>query len=117
MEETLDQWFTIVEIEAARFSIPSCPFLMFYDKYYPGIDNGEWPSAIIDQEGFSPLLDMMNGYLLRIWCDRMLTMATPVNHQYLNTYLMIGDKVPKVLRIWDRISRPDFVQTTLTISR
>ena len=72
-----------------------CTLLLFYDKYYPGIDNGEWPSAIIDREGFSPLLDMMNGYLWRIWCDRMLTTATPVNRQYLNTYLQIGDKVPK----------------------
>jgi hypothetical protein len=95
MEEILDDWFTNVEINAAGFSIPSCPFLLFYDKYYPGIDNGEWPSAITDREGFSPLLDMMNGYLWRIWCDRMLTTATPVNRQYLNTYLQIGDKVPK----------------------
>jgi hypothetical protein len=95
LEETLDDWFTNVEINVAGFSIPSCPFLQFYDKYYPGIDNGEWPSAIIDREGFSPLLDMMNGYLWRVWCDRMLTTATPVNRQYLNTYLQIGDKVPK----------------------
>ena len=73
MEETLDDWFTNVEINAAGFSIPSCPFLLFYDKYFPGIDNGEWPSAIIDREGFSPLLDMMNGYLWRVWCCLLYT--------------------------------------------
>ena len=95
MEEQLESWFTIVEIEAARFSIPSCPFLLFYDDHYPGIDNGEWPTTVIDWEGFSPLLEMMNGYLWRIWCDRMLTTESPVNRRYLNIYLQIGDGVNK----------------------
>jgi hypothetical protein len=71
----------------------NCPFLDFYDKKYPAIDNGEWPSLIVDREGFSPLLDMMNGHLWWLWCDRMLTTEFKLNCQYLNTYLTIGEKV------------------------
>ena len=64
MEEELESWFTIVEIEAARFLIPSCPFLLFYDDHYPRIDNREWPKMVIDREGFSPLLEMMRSMRL-----------------------------------------------------
>ncbi len=95
MQEQLESWFTIVEIDAKNFKIPSCPFLLFYDDNYPGIDNGEWPETIIDREGFSPLLDMMNGYLWRLWCDRMLTTESPVNRRYMNIFLQIGDRVEK----------------------
>jgi hypothetical protein len=95
LHEQLESWFTIVEIDALRFSIPSSPFILFYDDNYPGIDNGEWPATVIDREGFSPLLDMMNGYLWRIWCDRMLTTESPVNRRYMNIYLKIGDSIDK----------------------
>jgi hypothetical protein len=95
MEVLLDRWFMAVAVHTAGFSIPSCPFLPFYDDHYPAIDTGEWPITVLDQEGFSPLLDMMNGYLWRIWCDRMLTTELPGNRSFLNQYLLIGDTVQK----------------------
>jgi hypothetical protein len=92
MKPLLAEWFEAVEENEAQFSIPSCPFLPFYDENYPALDNGEWPSVITDTEGFSPLLDMLNGHLWRIWCDRMLTTSPPLNRQYLNKFLKIGEK-------------------------
>jgi hypothetical protein len=96
MQPLLVEWFEAVEENEARFSIPSCPFLTFYDENYPALDNGEWPSVIIDTEGFSPLLDMLNSHLWRIWCDRMLTTETKLNRQYLQQFLMIGEKAINV---------------------
>ena len=93
LDKPLTAWFKAVETVPARFSLASCPFLEFYDQNYPGIDNGEWPDTIVDTEGFSPLLDMMNGHLWRLWCDRMLTKETKLNREYLNIYLKIGESV------------------------
>jgi hypothetical protein len=95
MDTLLEKWFVAVAQDPANFTIPSCSFLSFYDTSYPAIDTGDWPETVLDAEGFSPLLDMMNGYLWRIWCDRMLTTASKMNCQYLNTYLLIGDAVTK----------------------
>jgi hypothetical protein len=95
MDAMLDCWFKAVGKFQARFSIQSCPFLSFYDLNYPAIDNGSWPDVVTDTEGFSPLLDMLNGYLWRLWCDRMLTTASKVNRKHLVTYLDIGDTVVK----------------------
>jgi hypothetical protein len=66
MESTLvEWWFKAIEDSPADLSVLSCPFLDFNDKIYPAINNGEWPSLIVDREGLfsSLLLDMVNGHL------------------------------------------------------
>jgi hypothetical protein len=48
MESTLVEWFQAIEERPAEFSVLSCPFLDFYDHYFPAIDTGKWPSVIVD---------------------------------------------------------------------
>jgi hypothetical protein len=92
METTLAEWFEAIDDHTVGFSVPSCPFLPFYDQHYPALDTGEWPSSVADREGFSPLMDMVNGHLWRLWCERMLTTESKWNRQHLNAYLLIGEK-------------------------
>jgi hypothetical protein len=68
----------------------STPFLPLYDKHFPVIDTGNWPDTVQDTDGFSPLMDMLNGHVWRLWCDRILTTKSKMNRQYLETYLSLG---------------------------
>ncbi len=54
------------------------------------MDSGEWPPSATDPEAFSPMLDMMNGFAWRIWCERQAITATVLNWNYLKSYLAIG---------------------------
>jgi hypothetical protein len=61
------------------------------------IDTGTTPPTVLDNEGFSPLLDMLNGHLWGLWCDRSLTTDTKLNRQYRSTAMMaetLGAAIP-----------------------
>jgi hypothetical protein len=44
----------------------------------------------LDQQAFSPLADMLNGFFWRLWCDRIFTTSLPMDCKYLHTYLQLG---------------------------
>jgi hypothetical protein len=91
LEPSLNLWFEAVAIEWTSFVILACPFLTLYDEGYPAIDTGEYPDTVLDQEGFSPLLDMLSGHIWRLWCERVLTTDTRLNRQHMHTYLSLGE--------------------------
>jgi hypothetical protein len=91
LQPTLVEWFAAIETDATVFAVQSCPFIPFYDDNYPAIYTGDWPNVVIDQEGFSPLVDMLNGHLWRIWCNCILTTESKLNRQYLQKFLEIGE--------------------------
>jgi hypothetical protein len=95
LQPHLDAWLTAVALHPDRFLIPSVSFLEFYDSHFPAVhNNGEWPDSVLDKhQGFSPLLYMLNDYIWRIWCDRILTTATKVNRSFLDAYLSLGEQV------------------------
>jgi hypothetical protein len=84
-------WFQAIAADPSAFVIQSCPFLPMYDIAYPAIDTGINPETILDNEGFSPLLDMLNAHVWRLWCDRILVTDTKINRNHLNTYLSFGE--------------------------
>jgi hypothetical protein len=86
----LDEWFRNVATHPLRFQISGCRFLSFYDDHFPKMDSGEWPPSATDPEAFSPMLDMMNGFAWRVWCERQATTATVLNRNYLTSYLAMG---------------------------
>jgi hypothetical protein len=71
------------------FVIRGCAFLPVYDLGYPAIDSGHNPETILDNECFSPLLDMLHGHVWRLWCDRILTTDRKMNRNHLQTYLSL----------------------------
>jgi hypothetical protein len=87
----LTLWFQAIAADSSAFAIQSCPFLPMYDTAYPAIDTGINPETILDNEGFSSLLDMLNGHVWRLWCDRILVTDTKINRNHLNTYLSFGE--------------------------
>ena len=90
LEPILTPWFEGLSQDVTLFSIESTPFLPLYDKHYPAVDNGIWPDTVQDAEGFSPLMDMLNGHVWRLWCDHILTVGTKMSRQYLSKYLKLG---------------------------
>jgi hypothetical protein len=63
LEPSLHLWFEAIAAEWTSFVILACPFLPLHDNGYPAIDSGENPETILDQEGFSPMLDMLYGHI------------------------------------------------------
>jgi hypothetical protein len=72
------------------FQISGCLFLLFYDDHFPEINSEEWPPSVTDPEAFSPILDMLNGFVWQLWCDHQSTMATVLNRNYLMSFLSLG---------------------------
>ena len=79
LEPMLTTWFERIAADTALFLITGCPLLPLYDENFPAVDTGAWPETVQDQEGFSPLMDLINGHVWRLWCDRVLTTETKIN--------------------------------------
>ena len=90
LEPMINQWFDLIAADTASFIIPGCPLLPLYDDNFPAVDTGAWPDTVQDQEGFSPLMDLINGHVWRLWCDRALTTETKLNRTHLATFLKLG---------------------------
>ena len=90
IQPQLELWFQAVATTPVRFQITGCRFLSFYDDHFPKMDSGEWPTSATDPVAFSPLLDMINGFVWRLWCERQSTTATVLNRNYLASYLALG---------------------------
>jgi hypothetical protein len=91
LKPTLEPWLTAVATDHQPFLIASRQFLPFYDLHFPDIATGIWPESAPDPEAFSPMLEMLNGFVWRLWCDKVLTTATVLNRNYLKNYLQIGE--------------------------
>jgi hypothetical protein len=91
LKPTLEPWLTAVAADHQPFLIASRQFLPFYDLHFPDIATGIWPESAPDPEAFSPMLEMLNGFVWRLWCDKVLTTATVLNRNYLKNYLQIGE--------------------------
>jgi hypothetical protein len=91
LKPLLEPWFTLVATDSQPFLILERQFLPLYDKHFPDIVSGVWPESAPDPEAFSPILEMLNGFVWRLWCNRILTTATVMNRNYLKSYLAIGE--------------------------
>ena len=89
LKPLLEPWFNAVATDPQLFQISGRQFLPLYDAHFPDITSGTWPDSAPDPEAFSPVLDMLNGFVWRLWCDRILTTATVMNRNFLKNYLSI----------------------------
>jgi hypothetical protein len=87
----MEPWFNAVASDLQLFQILGHQFLPLYDAHFPNIMSGTWPDSAPNPEAFSPVLEMLNGFVWRLWCDRILTTATIMNRNYLKSYLSIGE--------------------------
>ena len=60
LDPMISKWFELIASDTEEFAIPGCPMLPLYDDHFPAIDTGLWPDTVQDNEGFSPLMDMIN---------------------------------------------------------
>jgi hypothetical protein len=90
LKPLLEPWFTTVATDPQLFQISGLHFLPLYDAHFPDIVSGTWLNSAPDPEAFSPVLDMLNGFVWRLWCNRILTSATVMNRTFLKNYLSIG---------------------------
>jgi hypothetical protein len=92
LKPIMEPWFSAVASDPQLFQISGRQFLPLYDAHcFPNIMSGTWPDSATDPEAFSSVLEMLNGFVWRLWCDRILTTATVMNRNYLKSYLSIGE--------------------------
>jgi hypothetical protein len=91
LQPIMEPWFNAVASDPQLFQISGRQFLPLYDAHFPNLSSGTWPESAPDPEAFSPVLEMLNGFVWRLWCDRILTTATVMDRNYLKSYLSIGE--------------------------
>ena len=84
-------WFQAIALDASPFLTPSLPFLEVYDKGFPAVDTGEFPDNIVDALAFSPLQEMLHGYIWRLTCDQVFTVGTVQARKFLARYIKRGE--------------------------
>jgi hypothetical protein len=87
LQPSLELWFASIAHDSSPFVIQGCVFLAFYDSHFRCIPTGVYPTSLLDQQAFSPLADMLNGFFWRLWCDRILTTGSSMDRKYLQSYL------------------------------
>jgi hypothetical protein len=93
LQPSMELWFAAVALDHQPFLIQGRLFLLFYDKHCRDIMTGTWPPTILDQQGFSPLADMLHGFVWHLWCDHILTTGSPMDCKYLLQYLQLGTTI------------------------
>jgi hypothetical protein len=89
LKPLMEPCFNAVATDPQLFQILGQQFFPLYDAHFLDITSGTWPGSALDPEAFSPVLKMLNGFVWRMWCNRIVTTATVMNHNYLKGYLAI----------------------------
>lgn len=87
LQSPITSWLQAIALDPTPFIIPSTPFLDVYDKGFPAVNTGNFPDFIVDPQAFSPLQEMLHGYIWRLTCDAVLAVGTIQAHKFLDTFL------------------------------
>jgi hypothetical protein len=69
LEPLLTPWLVGVQVNPEHFMTPCVPFVEIHDIGFTGLDTGDIPPGISNLRAFSPLLEMMNGFVWCLTCD------------------------------------------------
>jgi hypothetical protein len=84
-------WLKAVHAEPTRFTSPSFQFVDIQPEGFPTFDTGDYPDAITDARAFSPLVEMVSGFLWRLICDSVLSTGSPEARRVFSTFLARGE--------------------------
>ncbi len=83
-------WFQAIAHDPIPFMIPGTSFLEVYDRGFPAVETGDFPDQIVDPLAFSPLQEMLHGYIWRLTCDQVLAIGTVQARKFFALYLARG---------------------------
>ena len=84
-------WFVAVNTTSALFICPSFPLLEIHSLGFPALSTGDYPNSILDTQAFSPLLEMLNGFIWRLTSDLVLATGSIEARQVFSTFLQRGE--------------------------
>jgi hypothetical protein len=90
LQPALMSWFQTITQDPSPFMIPSTSFLKLYDKGFPAVKTGDFPDQIVDPLAFSPLQEMLHGYIWCLVCDQVLAIGTVQARRFFALYLAQG---------------------------
>jgi hypothetical protein len=87
LKPQLTPWFAAVLASPERFVNPSFPLMEIHKDRFLSLSTGEYPDTVLDTRAFSPLVEMLNGFIWRLMCDSVLATGSIEAHQVLSTFL------------------------------
>jgi hypothetical protein len=87
LKPALQSWFQAIAHDPIPFMIPNTSFLKVYDKGFPAAKTGDFPDQIVDPLAFSPLQEMLHGYIWRLTCNQVLSIGTVQARKFLALYI------------------------------
>jgi hypothetical protein len=90
LQPALISWFQAIAQDPPPFIIPSTIFLEVNNKAFPAVETGDFPDQIVDPLAFSPLQEMLHGYIWRLTCDHILAIEMQVQ-KFSALYLARGE--------------------------
>jgi hypothetical protein len=91
LKPQLTKWLAAIATNPIPFVIPCVSFLDVYDKGFPAVETGEFPDLIVDHQAFSPLQEMLHGYIWRLTSDAVLAVGTVQARKFMATYIAVGE--------------------------
>jgi hypothetical protein len=87
LQPTLRSWFVAVQLSPVSFISPSFPFMDIHPAGFPTLNTGDYPGSVVDPRAFSPLVEMLNGFIWRLTCDSVLATGSPEARKAFQTFL------------------------------
>jgi hypothetical protein len=91
LEPQLTTWLAAVQLEPTRFGSLSFPFLHIHPAGFTALGSGASPDSIVDARAFSPLVEMLSGYIWRLTSDSVLATGSPKARLVFLTFLARGE--------------------------
>jgi hypothetical protein len=98
LQPTLSAWLNDVKDNPRNFSAPSVSFTEVYDAGFPGLDSTTIPPSITDLRAFSPMMEMVLGFVWHLTCDGVLTTESQEAQTALAEYLACGETYIQIVR-------------------
>jgi hypothetical protein len=117
LKPQLMAWLVAVHTNPALFISPSFPLLRIHSSGFPALSTGDYPDMILDAQAFSPLIEMLNGFIWRLTSNLVLaTGSFEVCHIFSTLAKQLLHPLPALEQLSLAGYAPPLLTTSLWVS-
>jgi hypothetical protein len=90
LKPQLTGWLCAMNKNPDNFATASLPFLSIHNRGYPSLNTAEFPETVLDTRAFSPMLEMVNGYIWRLTSNTAMTTGSKEAQKVFLTFVECG---------------------------
>jgi hypothetical protein len=80
-----------VQVNLMHFVLPCVSFMRIHNQGFPDLDPSPIPQSISDFHAFSPMMEMVHGFVWHLTCDAVLTTGSQEAQTALQEYLTCSE--------------------------